>query len=78
MLGNFNGNFDQWLIRATDKPPYEKKSSITRVQELNTDLHSAPRGDNGSLKHNIGHKLASPRTKYIIVMADSALLTDLN
>lgn len=46
MLGNFNGNFDQWLIGVADKTPCEKKkSSITWVQELNTDHrhHSAPR-----------------------------------
>jgi len=81
MLGNFNGNFDQWLIRAADKTPYEKKqSSITRVQELNTDHRhqSAPRGANGSLKCNTGHKLVLPRTKNIIIMAHSALLKDLN
>lgn len=80
MLGNFNGNFDHWLIRATDKTPYEKKSIITGVQELNTDYHhhSAPRGANGSLERNIGHKLALPRTQYIIIMAHSALLEDLN
>lgn len=34
MLGNFNANFDQWLIRATDKAPYEKRISIAQVQEL--------------------------------------------
>lgn len=81
MLGNFNGNFDQWLIRATEKTPYEKKkSSITQVQELNTDHrhHSAPRGANSSLNSNMGHKLALPRRKYIIVMAHPALLKDLN
>lgn len=34
MLGNFNGNFDQWLIRAADKSPYEKKKSSIMGTEI--------------------------------------------